>query len=289
MQIVTDSGMDLYLPPEEIPDIPLNPVRHTITLQGKTYKSGLDIKSEELYRLLQETGAFPTTSQPASGDFAEMYRELAATDPDILSIQMSSGLSGSVNAAQAGAQMVEEANITVVDSKTLSGVLGWQVSAAARAIKAGWPLERIVELIQRIVTVSDSIYTLDDLKYLVHGGRISHMKGLIASALNLKPMIGVTKDLGNYEQLGTARTFKGALKGLVKQMLKKHAPGTPLRVQLIHALNPAGADFLQEEVDKTFKCTWMPRGTMSPVLGAHTGPSMVGIGFAALADYPEIP
>jgi DegV family protein with EDD domain len=289
MQIVTDSGMDLYLPPEEIPDIPLNPVRHTITLQGKTYKSGLDIKSEELYRLLQETGAFPTTSQPASGDFAEMYRELAATDPDILSIQMSSGLSGSVNAAQAGAQMVEEANITVVDSKTLSGVLGWQVSAAARAIKAGWPKERIVELIQRIVTVSDSIYTLDDLKYLVHGGRISHMKGLIASALNLKPMIGVTKDLGNYEQLGTARTFKGALKGLVKQMLKKHAPGTPLRVQLIHALNPAGADFLQEEVDKTFKCTWMPRGTMSPVLGAHTGPSMVGIGFAALADYPEIP
>ena len=289
MQIVTDSGMDLYLPPEEMPDMALNPVRHAITLEGKTYKSGLDIQSEELYRLLEETDAFPITSQPSSGDFAEMYRKLAATDPDILSIQMSSGLSGSVNAAQAGAAMVPEANVTVVDAKTLSGVVGWQVSAAARAIKAGWPVERIVDLIQRIVAVSDSIYTLDDLKYLIHGGRISHMKGLIASALRIKPMIGVTKDIGNYEQLGMARTFKGALKGLVKLMLKKHEPGTPLRVQVIHALNPEGVAFLRGEVDKTFDCTWMPLGTMSPVLGAHTGPSMVGVAFAALADYPKVP
>lgn len=289
MQIVTDSGMDLYLPPEEMPDMPLNPVRHTITLQGKTYKSGLDIQSEDLYRLLQETGAFPTTSQPSSGDFAEMYRTLAVTDPDILSIQMSSGLSGSVNAAKAGAEMVPEANVTVVDCKTLSGVVGWQVSAAVRAIKAGWPVDRIVDLIQRIVAVSDSIYTLEDLKYLVHGGRISHMKGLIASALRIKPMIGVTKDIGNYEQLGMARTFHGALKGLVKLMLKKHAPGTPMRVQVINALNPEGAAFLRAEVDKTFECKWLPFGTMSPVLGAHTGPTMVGIAFAALADYPEIP
>ncbi len=289
MQIVTDSGMDLYLPPEEMPDMPLNPVRHTITLEGKTYKSGLDIQSEELYRLLQETGAFPTTSQPSSGDFAEMYRKLAATDPDILSIQMSSGLSGSVNAAKAGAEMAPEANVTVVDCKTLSGVVGWQVSAAARAIKAGWSKEQIVDLIARIVAVSDSIYTLDEMKYLIHGGRISHMKGLIASALNIKPLIGVTKDTGMYEQLGMARTFKGALKGLVKLMLKKHPAGAPLRVQVIHALNPAGAAFLREEVDKTFQCTWMPLGTMSPVLGAHTGTTMVGIAFAALAEYPEIP
>ncbi len=289
MQIVTDSGMDLYLPPEEMPDMPLNPVRHMITLEGKTYKSGLDIQSEELYRLLEETDAFPTTSQPSSGDFAAMYRNLAATDPDILSIQMSSGLSGSVNAAKAGAEMVPEANVTVVDAKTLSAVVGWQVSAAVRTIKAGWPVGRIVDLIQRIVAVSDSIYTLDELKYLIHGGRISHMKGLIASVLRIKPLIGVTKDIGNYEQLGMARTFNGALKGLVKLMLKKHAPSTPMRVQVIHARNPEGAAILREEVDKTFKCTWMPLGTMSPVLGAHTGPSMVGIAYAALADYPEVP
>jgi DegV family protein with EDD domain len=289
MQIVTDSGMDLYLPPEEMPDMELHVVRHAITLEGKTYKSGIDIQSSELYQLLAETGGFPITSQPSAGDFAETYRRLAQTDPDILSIQMSSGLSGTVNAATAGAEMVPEANVTIVDTKTLSGVMGWQVSAAARAIRAGWTKERIVALLERIGAVSESIYTLDELRYLVHGGRISHMKGLIASALKIKPLIGVAKDSGAYEQLGMARTFKSAIKGLVKLVAKKHAPGTPLRAQVIHAYNSNAAAMLREEMDKEFPCTWMPLGTMSPVLGAHTGPTMVGLGYAALADYPEVP
>ena len=289
MQIVTDSGMDLYLSPEEMPDMELHIVRHAITLEGKTYKSGLDITSEGLYQLLAETGGFPTTSQPSGGDFAAVYRELAKTDPDILSIQMSSGLSGTVNAATAGAAMVPEANVTVFDTKTLSGVMGWQVSAAARAIKAGWTREQIVALLARIGEVSESIYTLDELKYLVHGGRISHMKGLIASALKIKPLIGVAKESGAYEQLGMSRTLKSAIKGLVKLVGKKHEPGTALRAQVIHALNPDAAAMLREAMDKVYDCTWMPLGTMSPVLGAHTGPTMVGIGYAALADYPEIP
>jgi len=289
MQIVTDTGMDLYLPPEEMPEVDIHIVPHTITFEGKTYRSGEDIQSEDLDRLFATSDSFPTTSQPSAGDFAEMYRKLAKTDPDILSINMSSGLSGSVNAAKAGADMVPEANVTIVDTKTLSGVMGWQVSAAARALKAGWPTEQIVALIERIVAVSDSIYTLDELKYLIHGGRISHIKGLIASILKIKPLIGVAKVSGKYEQLGQARTFKGAVKGLVKLASERHAPGSALRVQVIHAFNPQGAALLRELMDQTFVCTWMPLGTMSPVLGAHTGPSMVGVGFAALADYPEMP
>ena len=289
MQIVTDSGMDLYLPPEEMPEMELHVVRHAITLEEKTYMSGLDIQSTELYQLLAETGGFPTTSQPSGGDFAEVYRRLAKTDPDILSIQMSSGLSGTVNAATAGAAMVPEANVTVFDTKTLSGVMGWQVSAAARAIKAGWAKAKIVTLLERISAASESIYTLDELKYLVHGGRISHMKGLVASALKIKPLIGVAKESGAYEQLGMSRTLKSAIKGLVKLVGKKHPPGTALRAQVIHALNPDAAAMLREAMDKVYTCTWMPLGTMSPVLGAHTGPTMVGLGYAALADYPEMP
>ncbi|MBN2003409.1 MAG: DegV family protein [Anaerolineae bacterium] len=289
MQIVTDTGMDLYLPPEEMPTIPIHIVRHTITLNGKTFYSGADIQPEELYRLLATSGGFPTTSQPSSGDFAEMFRKLAATDPDILCIPMSSGLSGSVNAAQAGAQMVPEAHVTVVDSKTLSGVLGWQVSAAARALKAGWPLERIVKLIKDIVAVSDAIYTLDDLKYLIHGGRISHMKGLLASVLQIKPLIGVAKDSGAYEQLGQARTFSRAIGGLVKIVARKHPYGTAMRLQPIHAYNPEGIAMLKAEMEKHYDCHWLPMGYMSPVLGAHTGTTMVGLGFAAINQYPEMP
>ncbi|MCA9868964.1 MAG: DegV family protein, partial [Anaerolineae bacterium] len=147
----------------------------------------------EFYRRLAATDSLPVTSQPSPGDFASTYRRLAATDPDILSIHMTSGLSGTFNSAQAGASLVPEANVTLVDTKTLSVAAGWQVEAAARAVKAGWSKEQILALLARIGEASNSLYTLEELKYLIHGGRISHMKGLIGSILNIKPMIGVEK------------------------------------------------------------------------------------------------
>jgi DegV family protein with EDD domain len=289
MQIVTDTGMDMYLPPEQMPEIDIHIVRHTITLDGKTYHSGGDIQSDELQELLMKTSSFPTTSQPAPGDFVEMYQRLAKTDPDILSIHMSSGLSGTYSAAVLGAQMVPEARVTVVDTKTLCAVLGWQVGAAARALKAGWPMEKIIALVQRIGDASESLYTIDDLKYLIHGGRISHMKGLVASMLRLRPMIGVEKAGGTYSQLGTARTFEKALKGLVDHVAAKHAPGSALRIQVLHSYNHQAAETLHQMLDKTFRCTWMPRMLMSPALAAHTGPSMVGIAHAPLEVFEDIP
>lgn len=289
MQIVTDTGMDMYLPPDHMPEMEIHVVRHTITLDGKTYYSGADIQPEELQKRLLATPSFPITSQPSGGDFAAIYKKLAATDPDILSIHMSSGLSGTVNAAHAGAQMTPEAHVTIVDTKTLCAVLGWQVAAAARALKAGWPLDKILALIERIGDASDSMYTLDDLKYLIHGGRISHMKGLIASVLKLRPMIGVEHKEGKYEQLGTARTFDRALKGLVDLMVKQHAPGSALRVQVLHAYNPPAVEKLHQLIDPLYKCAWMPVASMSPVLAAHTGPSMAGVAFAPNTTFSDIP
>jgi DegV family protein with EDD domain len=289
MQIVTDTGMDMYLPPELLPEIDIHLIRHAITLDGKTYLSGKDIQPGELQEMLMKTSSFPITSQPSSGDFAEMYRKLAATDPDILSIQMSSGLSGTVNAAKAGAEMVPEANVTIVDTKTLCAALGWQVAAAARALKAGWSKEKIVELIHRIGNATESMYTLNELKYLIHGGRISHMKGLIASALHIRPLIGVEKVGGTYVQLGMARTFDRALHGLVEQMKKFQEPGTALRVQVLHSYNPTAAARLRELIEPVYKCTWMPVMLMSPALAAHTGPSMVGVAFAPQSIFENLP
>ena len=289
MQIVTDTGMDMYLPPDQMPEIEIHLIRHAITLDGKTYLSGADIQPEELQKMLMATSSFPTTSQPSAGDFAAMYKTLAASDPDILSIHMSSGLSGTVNAAHAGAQMTPEAHVTIVDTKTLCAAMGWQVAAAARALKAGWPLAQILALIERIGAASDSMYTLDDLKYLIHGGRISHMKGLIASLLKLRPMIGVEHEHGTYEQLGTARTLDRALKGLVDLMTQQHAPGSALRVQVLHAYNPPAVEKLRQMIDPLYKCAWLPVAPMSPVLAAHTGPSMAGVAFAPSAIFDDIP
>ena len=289
MQIVTDTGMDMYLPPELMPDLEIHVVPMTITLDGKSYQSGKDIQAAELQELLLKTHSFPITSQPSAGDLAGIYRKLAASDPDILSIQMSSGLSGTVNAAKAGSEMVPEAHVTVLDTKTLCAALGWQVAAAARALKDGWSRERILALIQRIGAATESMYTLDDLKYLIHGGRISHMKGLIASLLHIRPLIRVEKVGGTYAQMGVGRTFDKALQGLVELMQKYQAPGTALRIQVLHSYNPEGAARLVELIDPVFKCTWMPVMYMSPALAAHTGPSMVGVAFAPQAVFDDLP
>jgi len=289
MQIVTDSGTDLNLSREEAAEYNVHVVPLTVTLDGKSYREGIDIKPGDFYDLLAASNNLPITSQPSAGQFADLYRRLAADDPDILSIHMTSGLSGTFNSALAGADLVPEANVTHVDTKTLSAAAGWQVEAAARTNKAGWAMDRIMDLIKRIGDSCESVYTLDELKYLIHGGRISHMKGIIASLINIKPMIGVEKVNGTYSQLGQVRTFKGALKGLVNQIEKKFQLGSKIHVQVLHSFNPEGASFLREQVDKLYDCTWMPIGPMSLVLGAHTGPSMVGVGFGDQAIFDEIP
>ncbi|MEW5869320.1 MAG: DegV family protein [Chloroflexota bacterium] len=289
MQIVTDSGTDLYISAAEQAALNIHVVPLVVTLEGKIYREGVDIGPDDFYRLLAASKSLPTTSQPSAGDFAETYQRLAASDPDILSIHMSAGLSGTYQSALAGAKMAPEARVTHFNTKTLSAAAGWHVKAAARAVKAGWAVEKIQAMLERISSAADSIYTLEELKYLIHGGRISHMKGLIASLLNIKPIIGVEKVNGTYVQLGQARTFKRAVQGLVDLIARKHAEGSALLTQVLYSYNPEGGALLREMIDQRFRCTWLPIGPMSLVLGAHTGPSMVGAAFAAHADLGEMP
>ena len=248
MQVVTDSATDTHLLEDKNLNISIVPLK--VTLNEKTYRDKIDITADEFYEILVKSGGLPITSQPSAGEFAEVYRKLAKKDPDILSIHMSSGLSGTVDSARAAVALVPEANVTVVDTKTLSGAAGWQVQAAVQAIKAGWPLERILEKLKQIGTATFSLYTLKELKYLIHGGRISHIKGLLASVLQIKPLIGVHKELGTYTQEGQARSFNSALSGIVDIMKKIIPSAEPLRVQIVHTANPEGAEMLKEKLDE---------------------------------------
>jgi len=287
MQIVSDRGMDMS--PEQMAGLDIHLVPLTLTLEDKTYRSGVDITPDEFYRLLASTESFPTTSQPSAGDLAELYRKLAADDPDILSIHISSGLSGTVNAARAGAEMVPEAHVTIFDSKTLSGAEGWLVEAAARAVKAGWSKERILALLERINAVTDTIYTLATLRYLIHGGRINHIKGLLAQVLNIKPLIGVEKEHGTYVQRGQARTLDKAILKIADCVMEHFAPGTEMRFQVLHGHNASGAALLRQRLEQLFNCTFLPTSSIAPVLGAHTGPGLVGLAFAPISAFPEMP
>lgn len=287
MRIVTDSGFDLS--PQQLENANLHILPLKITLSGTTYRSGIDIDKEGFYRLLENTTDMPITSTPSPGEFIETYEAVAKEDPDILSIHISSGLSGTFSAAVTAAKQVPDANITLVDTRSLSVEMGWQIEAAIRAVASHWPLEKILALMTKVREQTEVIFTLPDLSYLINGGRISHLKGLLANLLGIKPLIGVDKADGKYYDRGKARTFKNAIHAIPAYIASKIETGTTLRAQIGHADNPEGAAMLKEAIDKLFQCEWLPECSISPVLGAHTGRGLVGLVFAPLQSYPDLP
>jgi DegV family protein with EDD domain len=285
MQIVSDRGMDLT--PELVKDLNIHQVPLRISLDGKSYESGVDLIPTDFYRLLSATTSYPTTSQPSVGDFTTLYQKLAEFDPNILSIHISSGLSGTINSARAAAQIVTNARITIFDTLTLSGPEGWLVEAAARAIKAGWPLEKVVTMLEKLRNDTQGIFTLTNLKYLIHGGRISHIKGLLASVLNIKPIIYVERIHGTYQPVGQEMTFKRALYKIVDVLSNWYPRETKLRIQPLHGDNLEGVEILREKLGQFFEIHWEPTLAVAPVLGAHTGPSVVGLAVAPMAAFEQ--
>jgi len=287
MQIVTDSGFDLS--PEQIGGFKLNTLPLKITLSGVSYRSGIDIQKEEFYDLLAGTKDMPITSTPSPGEFMEIYQKVAEQDPEILSIHISSGLSGTYNAARTAVNQVKDINITLVDTHSLSVEMGWQLEGAIRALRAGWKLEDILNLLTKIRETSEMVFTLPDLTYLINGGRISHLKGLLASLLGIKPIIGVGKKDGKYYDLKKSRTFKRAIRDIPEYIAGKFEEGTRLRAQVGHADNPDAAAELKAATEAKFECEWLPDCSISPVLGAHTGRGLVGVAFAPTEAMPTLP
>lgn len=286
MQIVTDRGADLT--PEQSAGLNIYYAPLRIHLDDKVYSSGVDLQPDEFYALLSTTESFPTTSQPSSGEFAEIYRDLAAQDPEILSIHISSGLSGTLNSARAGAMMVPEARVTFIDTLTLSVPEGWQVQAAARALAAGWPVDQIKALLGRIQARSDGIFTVPTLRYLIHGGRISHLKGLIASLLSIKPVIGVEKENGTYITLSQEVLFRRALSKLADVVAERYSGLGALRIQLLHGKNLEGVEVLREKLASMLECVFEPVTAIAPVLGAHTGSGLVGLAVAPISVFEDL-
>jgi DegV family protein with EDD domain len=278
MQILTDRGADIT--PEVVQEFGITFAPLRILLDGKTYTSGVDLDSSTFYKMLDETKNFPTTSMPSAGEFAELYREMAKTDPEILSIHISSGLSGTLTAAKLGAEMVPEARVTFWDSMTLSCPFGWQVETAARMIKSGINIETILQKLNNMRDKVQGMFTLNDLRYLIHGGRISHITGLVASVLNIKPIIGVEKQEGKYFQVGKFFSINRAIQGMVKQVETWYGTKDKLRVQLLHGINLEAVEFLRDKLTSVFDCVFDPILPIAPVLGAHTGPSLVGLSVA---------
>jgi DegV family protein with EDD domain len=184
-------------------------------------------------------------------------------------------LSGTINAARDGGEQVKgEANVSFWDTLTLSGGERFQVLAASFASKAGWPMERIHERLEKIREKTELIYTLDTLEYLARGGRIGRVKAMAGAMLNLKPVIRVDTD-GKYSTVTNGRTLGKSMKAIADHLAEKYG-GTPLWVTVLHGRFAEKAEALAEEIKTKLKLTKMEVMRISPVLGVHTGPGIVG-------------
>ena len=206
MKIVTDSGADLLA--AEVEELGITVAPLFIQFPEGEIKSS-DIEHDTFYdRLKAMVPDMPTTAQPSAGIFGEIYKKLAAKGEEILSVHISSGLSGTLQSAVLGSDQDGDTAVTIVDSMTLSGGQRFQVLAASWAAKAGWDKAAIIDLLDRIRAKTEVIYTLETLDYLARGGRIGRVQALAGSLLKIKPVIKVDKADGKYSTVGKGRTLK---------------------------------------------------------------------------------
>jgi DegV family protein with EDD domain len=288
MHIVTDSGCDLNLTDEQRAELDIHVAPLHVTLGADSYREGPELDASTFYDRLETGNDLPTTSQPSIGELAALYRNLSKASPAILSIHISSGLSGTLDSARAAAAQVPEADVSFFDTKNLSVGSGWMVETAARAFQAGWAKDRVMALLERIRDATETLFTLKELRFLIHGGRVSHLKGLLASVFDIKPIIGVSKTDGKYIQLGQARTITGAANTLAETMKNRLPSIGPFRGQVVHALNPDGAAALQDAISSKLACYWLPPKRLSLVLAAHTGRTLIGAVLAPRAVFEGV-
>jgi len=273
MKIVTDCAADM--PAEERNELEVVEAPLYIQFPEGEINSA-DITPDEFYNRLEAMRPeIPTTALPSSGVFAKLYNKLAESNKQILSIHISSGLSGTFNSARMGAEHVKDAVVDFVDTMTLSGGERFQVLAAAWAARSGWDLDAIKERLSAIREQTEVIYTLETMEYLTRGGRIGRVQALMGAALKIKPIIRVDHADGKYSTVGKTRTIPRAMND-IGEYLQEMYKDTPLWVTILHGRFHDGAEKLSDLLKDRLNAAKVEVMRISPVLGVHTGPGIVG-------------
>lgn len=275
MKIVTDSAADL--PAGDISELGITVVPLYIQFpEGEIGSHELTI--DDFYnRLRAMFPAIPTTAQPSSGQFAKAFRELAEKDPDVLSVHISSGLSGTIESARAAIDQAPEVNVETWDTMTLSGAERFQVLAAAWGARAGWTKSAILERLENIRRQCELVFILETLEYLARGGRIGRVQGMLGTLLKLKPVIKVEHADGKYSTVGKERTTLKALSSLIAHLESVYSKDEPLWISIMHGQFQEQAENLERMVKERLNVAKIEILRVSPVLGVHTGPEVVGI------------
>lgn len=274
--LVTDSSCDL--PPEYIIRHNIQTVPIQLTFGNETFIDKITITPREFYRLLAQNQHYPTTSQPAPGDFKVAFEEVLGHYDQVLAIMLSGALSGTLQAAQTAAKSINRANIHVLNSQNTSVALGLIVAQAADAIEQGCELSEVIARTKRAIANTRFFVTFRSVAYLIRGGRLGRSRGLIANTLNLKPIISLNS-AGEAVTIARAFSDEAALRKIMALVCKETADKKNLRFAVAHANAPERAAWLEHQIRSKFDVDDIITTNVSPALGAHAGPGAAGVAF----------
>jgi len=275
--VVTDSCASI---PEHLLEyLHIRTVAYYIHRGQEVLRDLVTIQREEFVRWMITARFLPTTASPGPGDYFDAYRQLAIQGAkEILSLQMSSKVSGGFQAATVAQTMMQDefpdVRIEVLDTEHVALSQGWMVIEAARGALAGLSLDRLLDSVKRMIPISRMIQTADTLKYLYMGGRIGKAQELLGTVLNIKPLIGLED--GVIVPLGKARSRGQAYQQMADMVAGVVGKGKA-KIAYVHVGAQREVEKLRELIEAKVNVVESFVGELSPALAVHSGPGTTGL------------
>ncbi|MSQ10910.1 MAG: DegV family protein [Dehalococcoidia bacterium] len=271
VRLVTDSTASI--PSEVFAQLHITVIPLTVVFGETAYQDGVDLDNATFFAKLKQASQLPHTTQPSPAAFTEAYDALLAQGHTVLSVHVSSALSGTLNSAHLGRDACSAPNgITVIDSRLTSMSLGLAVIAGARAAETGSSLDEVRAAVESVLAGVELLLFVDTLEYLQRGGRIGAARAFLGSLLNVKPLITLRN--GAVEPVGQVRTRARALERL-REWAAEH---TTIRgFSVLHTASLPDAQALFDELHARFPAAEAYLVECGPVVATHVGPGGVGL------------
>jgi DegV family protein with EDD domain len=275
--VVTDSSANL--PAQLVAESGITVVPILLTYGGETYRDGIDVQPDQLYEWLRANKHVPGTASPSAGDFLRVFADLGERGVEaIVTIVPPARLSGTFNSALTAAQSMVGPPVKVIQTGTVAMGQGFAALEAARAVAAGADLEGAIHRASEVAGKVELLAAIDTLEYLRRGGRIGAVGALFGQALHVKPVLCVVN--GKVELFARVRTQAAAVRRMLEQMTGQLGD-RPAHVAVLHADVPEAAEELRRVVDRQFRCVQLLTTQLTPTMGAHTGPGVLGVVYYA--------
>ncbi len=280
--LVTDSTCDLAQ--DIIDHYQINMLPINVNFGENHYLDKITLQPEQFYTILKENKDYPKSSQVNEKSFMNLYSHLASHYDSIIAVHLSDKLSGTFNSSQKAARAIsKEFNkpISVINSKNISGALGLVILRAAQAIEAGYSHDQVTNMAEQWSNNLRIYISVKSIKYLVRGGRVSAVRGLIARILNINPIVSIDAS-GKAFVFDKTFNLKANMQKVMGYITKLHQEKSIWNYIVLHANNNAAAEWYSEKMQDLTDKKPVSVINISPILGANAGPGAAAV--AILCD-----